>query len=64
MLHSVTVINLTTILSMNKKAFRENIFKIESGKLVRKSLPYLGKDKNAWGTRTVERRRDQFLNQL
>lgn len=63
MLYSVTVINLTTILNMNKKCFREKIVKVESGKLVRKFLPYLDKSKNAWGS-VVERRRGQFLNQL
>lgn len=63
MLYSVTVINLTTILNMNKKCFREKIVKVESGKLVRKFLPYLDKNKNAWGSE-VERRRGQFLNQL
>lgn len=63
MLYSVTVINLTTILNMNKKCFREKIVKVESGKLVRKFLPYLDKSKNAWGS-VVERRRGQFLNHL
>lgn len=63
MLYSVTVINLTTILNMNKKCFREKIVKVESGKLVRKFLPYLDKSKNAWGS-VVERRRGQFLYQL
>lgn len=50
MLYSVTVINLTTILNMNKRCFEEKIVKVESGKLVRKLLPYLDKNKNAWGS--------------
>lgn len=61
MLYSVIVINLTTLLNMNKKCFREKIVKVESGKLVRKLLPYLNKNKNVGGVEVVERRRGQFL---
>lgn len=46
-----------------QKVSWEKIVKVESGKLVRKFLPYLDKNKDAWGSE-VERRRGQFLNQL